>query len=118
MLSEACRVPVSQLAEVAVSRSDSTHSHSARRQWLTGASVTNYFFAGVCANVLAAADFSALVDDGSPSTLPAFDAAFGPVCPLLLGAWESALAAADFSAAVDLGFDSTLLAFEAAFGPV
>jgi hypothetical protein len=43
--------------------------------------VSDYFFLlGVCASALAAAALSAALDFGLASTLPAAEAAFGPVC--------------------------------------
>lgn len=82
---------------------------------------TSYFFfgrIGVCASVLAAAVFSALVALGFASVLPAAEAAFAPVWPVLLGACDSALPAADFSALVAFALVSVFAAAEVAFVPV
>lgn len=68
--------------------------------------------------MLPAADFSAFVALELFSVLPAAEAAFGPLWPVLLGACASALAAADFSAFVAFGFLSVLPAAEAALEPV
>ncbi|ONH27780.1 hypothetical protein BL253_21350 [Pseudofrankia asymbiotica] len=75
-----------------------------------------------CASVLAAADFSALVALLLARILPAAEAAFTPVCPVLAGACDSALAAAVFPVfLVFLGASllvSVLLAAVAALAPV
>ncbi|WP_198533274.1 hypothetical protein [Streptomyces sp. AcH 505] len=71
-----------------------------------------------CASVLAAADFSDLVAFLLFRTFAAAVAAFLPVVPLLLGAWETALADAVFLALVAFLSFSDLPAAVAAFSPV
>lgn len=78
------------MLDVAVSSWRLVDGTLSQRLWRTGAedvvprrrSSRTYFFRplrGACDRALAAADFSAFVDDLVPRTLPAFDAALVPV---------------------------------------
>ena len=63
--------------------------------------------------MLAAADFSAFVDEGSRRTSDALEAALALLSSFADLYWVKALAAADFSALLEVGFASTFDAFEA-----